>query len=219
MREAVLVHLLDEVAKHLLRHVEVGDDAVLQRADGRDRPGRASEHPLRLDADRVHLAGALVDRDDRRLGEHDAAPADVDQRVGSAEIDRHVAAAEPGHRLEPAHGEPRSTFSVAEPMVPHEPLLGAVQGFLGVSLRASESPSGDEDDHDCPGVWSTTEVRDARGATRAERPGARRHSGSRPRFARRDARRGPGSHSRPRGPSTPRLPRTRPPCPRRRAER
>jgi hypothetical protein len=67
VREAVLVHLLDEVAEHLLGDVEVGDDAVLERADRGDRARRAAEHPLRLDADRVHLAGALVDRDDRRL--------------------------------------------------------------------------------------------------------------------------------------------------------
>ena len=39
VRPAVLVHLVDEVAEHLLRHVEVGDDAVLERADGADRPG------------------------------------------------------------------------------------------------------------------------------------------------------------------------------------
>ena len=96
VREAVLVHLLDEVAEHLLRHVEVGDDAVLQRADRGDRPRRAAEHPLRLDAHRMHLARALVDRDDGRLGEHDAAPADVDEGVRGAEVDRHVAAAEAG---------------------------------------------------------------------------------------------------------------------------
>ena len=60
-------------------------------------PGRAPEHALCLDADRVHLAGALVDRDDRRLGEHDAASTDVDEGIGGAEVDRHVAAAEPGH--------------------------------------------------------------------------------------------------------------------------
>ena len=94
MREAVLVHLLDEVPEHLLGHVEVGDDAVLQRTDRLDRPRRAAEHPLRLDADRVHLARALVDRDDRRLGEDDAAPAHVDERVRGAEVDGHVAAAE-----------------------------------------------------------------------------------------------------------------------------
>ena len=105
VREAVLVHLLDEVAEHLLGDVEVGDHAVLQRADRGDRPGRAAEHPLRLDPDRVHLAGALVDRDDGRLGEHDPAAADVDERVGGAEVDGHVAAAESGQVIEETHGE------------------------------------------------------------------------------------------------------------------
>src|ERR1700732_5120335 len=55
VRPAVLVHLLDEVAQHLLGHVEVGDDAVLQRPDRLDRAGRAAQHPLGLDADRVDL--------------------------------------------------------------------------------------------------------------------------------------------------------------------
>ena len=54
-------------------------------------------------ADRVHLAGRLVDRDDRRLAEHDAAPAHVDERVGGAEVDGHVAAAEACEVIEDAH--------------------------------------------------------------------------------------------------------------------
>ena len=105
MREAVLVHLLDEVPKHLLGDVEVGDDAVFERPDRGDSPWRAPEHPLRLDADRVHLPGPLVDGDDRRLREHDAAPADVDEGVRGAEVDGHVAAAEAGEGLEPRHEE------------------------------------------------------------------------------------------------------------------
>src|SRR5919109_3151494 len=105
MRPAVLVHLLDEVAQHLLGDVEVGDDAVLQRPDGLDRPGRAAEHALGLDADGVHLAGARVDRHDRWLGQHDAAPADVHERVGGAEVYGHVAATEAGEIREEAHEE------------------------------------------------------------------------------------------------------------------
>ena len=124
MREAVLVHLLDEVAEHLLGDVEVGDDAVLQRADRGDRSRRAPEHALRLDADRVHLARALVDRDDRRLGENDAAAAHVDERVRGAEVDGHVAAAEAGQGLEPGHEEPRV--------------------YLGVSSRFGARPSRSE---------------------------------------------------------------------------
>jgi hypothetical protein len=109
VREAALVDLLDEVAQHLLGHVEVGDHAVLERPDRRDRARRAAEHPLGLDPDGVHLAGARVDRHHARLGQHDAAPAHVDERVGRAQIDGHVAAAEPGQVAEETHrrGVPR----------------------------------------------------------------------------------------------------------------
>ena len=114
VREAVLVHLLDEVAQHLLGHVEVGDDAVLERPDGRDVARRAAEHPLGLDADGVHLAVALVDRDDRRLGEDDAAAADVHECVRGAEVDGHVTAAEAGQSAEKVH---------AAPLYRHKPLI------------------------------------------------------------------------------------------------
>ena len=100
---AVLMHLLDEVPEHLLGDLEVGDHAVLQRPDRLDRPGRAPQHPLGLDPDRVDLAAARVDRDDARLRQHDSAPADVDQRVGGAEIDRHVAATKACQVAEEAH--------------------------------------------------------------------------------------------------------------------
>ena len=66
-------------------------------------PGRAAEHPLGLDPDGVDLTGPRVDRDDARLRQHDAAAADVDERVGRAEIDRHVAAAEAGQVREKTH--------------------------------------------------------------------------------------------------------------------
>ena len=117
VREAVLVHLLDEVAQHLLGHVEVGDHAVLERPDRADRARRAAEHALRLDADGVDLAGALVDRDDRRLGQDDAAAADVDERVRGAEVHRHVAAAEAGQSAEKAHRGATLPARTFEPVV------------------------------------------------------------------------------------------------------
>ncbi len=90
----MVVHLLDEVAEHLLGDVEVGDDAVLQRADRGDGAGGAADHALGLDADGVDFARALVDRDDRRLREDDPAATDVDERVGGAQVHGHVATAE-----------------------------------------------------------------------------------------------------------------------------
>ena len=66
-------------------------------------PGRAAEHALGLDADGVHLVGARVDRDHAGLGQHDAASTHVDERVGGAEIDGHVAAAHAGQVAEDPH--------------------------------------------------------------------------------------------------------------------
>jgi hypothetical protein len=108
VREAVVVHLLDEVAEHLLGDVEVGDDAVLQGPDRGDRSRGATEHPLRLDPDCVHLTRALVDRDDGGLREDDPAAADVDERVGGAEIYGHLTAAEAAHITPQPHRTPKS---------------------------------------------------------------------------------------------------------------
>src|SRR5205807_10468927 len=77
---------------------------VLERADGLDRARRAAQHPLGLDPDCVHLAAAGVNRDHRRLGQDDPAAAHVYERVGRAEIDRHVAAPEAGYVREETHG-------------------------------------------------------------------------------------------------------------------
>ena len=91
---ATPVHLLDEVAQHLLGRLEVGDDAVLERPDGGDVVGGAADHALGLVPDREHLAGGGVHGDDGRLVEDDALAADIDQRVGGAEVNGHVSADE-----------------------------------------------------------------------------------------------------------------------------
>ena len=84
MREPTLVHLLDEVAQHLFADVEVGDDAVLQRADRADVIRRAPDHALGFGADGQGPPVLDVDRDNRRLVQDDATPAYVDERVGGA---------------------------------------------------------------------------------------------------------------------------------------
>src|SRR5262249_3094489 len=95
------------VPEHLLCDVEVRDDAVLQRPDGLDRAGRAAEHALGLDAHRMYLTSARINRNYARLGEHDAAAADVHERVRSAEVDRHVAATKAGEVAKEAHWRER----------------------------------------------------------------------------------------------------------------
>src|SRR5690606_37324889 len=75
------VGLADEVLEHALRDVEVGDDAVLQRADRGDVTRRTAKHVLGFDADGLeHLTAAarlLANRDDRGLVQDDAAPTNV----------------------------------------------------------------------------------------------------------------------------------------------
>jgi hypothetical protein len=89
-REALHARLVDEVAQHRLGHLEVGDDAVLQWPDRDDRPRRAAEHALRLDADGQDALAVLLDGDDGRLDEHDPATADRDERVGGPEVYGHI---------------------------------------------------------------------------------------------------------------------------------
>ncbi len=85
-----VVHLVHEVLDHLLGHVEVADDSVAQRPDSDDVGRRAAEHALCLGADRQNPLGG-VDGYDARLADDDAAVADVDERVGGAEIDADIA--------------------------------------------------------------------------------------------------------------------------------
>ena len=90
-------------------------DQALSFADTSGLPELVSEARLvraRLDPQgaapdpaRVHHGGARIDRDDGRPGEHDAATAHVDERVGGAEVDGHVAAAEAGEVTEETHRE------------------------------------------------------------------------------------------------------------------
>jgi hypothetical protein len=89
------VHFLDELLEHLLRHGEVGDDAVFHRADHGDVARRLAEHLFRFLADRLDGAlrirpAFLADGDNRRFVEDDAFAAYVDQRVRGAKIDREV---------------------------------------------------------------------------------------------------------------------------------
>jgi hypothetical protein len=77
--------MVRKLADHLLRHQEVGDDAVLQGAQRAQVVRRAAQHALGLE---THAGdGAVgVQRSDGGLVEHDALAPDRDDRVGGAEI-------------------------------------------------------------------------------------------------------------------------------------
>jgi hypothetical protein len=113
------VDALDEEPEHLLGRLEVGDDTVLEGADRGDAVRGAADHPLGLGADGEDLAGLGVHRDDAGLVEHHAAPADVDQGVGRAEIHRHVpaddAACHPDCVLRPIRSSDATGWPVVVP--------------------------------------------------------------------------------------------------------
>jgi hypothetical protein len=80
----------DEILEHPLGHFEVGDHAVLHRADGLDVAGRAPQHLLRLAAHGLDTVGQLVDDDDGGLPDDDPLAHGEDQGVGGPEIDGEV---------------------------------------------------------------------------------------------------------------------------------
>jgi hypothetical protein len=98
-KERATVHLLDEVAQHLLGNVEVCDDSVLQRADRNDVRRCTADHPLGLGPHGKDRAGLRVDRYDGRLVEDDPAAPHVHESVRGTEIDRHIAADELKHAV------------------------------------------------------------------------------------------------------------------------
>ena len=132
VREAALLRLADEVAEHLLGHLEVRDHALPQRPGGGDRRRGAADHALGLGADGVHRAGVGVDRDDRGLGEHDAAAAHVDERVGGPEVDREVAVAAAGERGEESH---RAVSVAQRGVVAHRRIAAIIAARLETLLR------------------------------------------------------------------------------------
>ena len=84
------MHFLDEVAQHALGGIEVGDHAILQRANRHDVARRSADHALCFGTHGQDATRGAVDRDHRRFIEHDATTAHIDQGVGGSQVDGHV---------------------------------------------------------------------------------------------------------------------------------
>jgi hypothetical protein len=106
-REAAAADPADEVAQHLGGDVEVRDHAVAKRADRADRGRRPADHPARLLADRVDVAGPLVDRDHGGLEHADALAAHEHEGVRCTQVDRELATPPEPHAL---HRDPRLPY-------------------------------------------------------------------------------------------------------------
>jgi len=123
--------------EHLLGHVEVGDDAVLQRPDRDDVARRAPEHRLGFVTDGEHRVVRLVDRDDRRLVEDDALAAHVDERVRRAEVDGEVVREHSGQQVVEHHrsivlGRPASSLKPGDTVAQSVPERNEKSVFPGL---------------------------------------------------------------------------------------
>ena len=116
-----LARALDEVLEHPLGDVEVGDHPVLQRAQCRDVLRRAAQHRLGLVPDRNHGVVRLVDRDDRRLVEHDAPVPHEHERVGRPQVDGQVGREEPQQAVSQHWSLAKAGKSCATPSICETP--------------------------------------------------------------------------------------------------
>lgn len=86
------MHFLDEMLDHLFRDIKIGDHAIFQRANDLNIVRRLAHHQLGISAHGPHLGHAVIgfQRDHRRFIEYDSLITQVDQRIGSAEVDRNI---------------------------------------------------------------------------------------------------------------------------------
>ena len=87
------MNFADEMFDHFLSGVEIGNHALAHGPDRLDRAGRAAEHQLGVFTDRQNGFSAVshMISNHRGLVEDDPLALDIDQRVGRAEVDCHVA--------------------------------------------------------------------------------------------------------------------------------
>ena len=72
--ETLRMHLANEVVQHHFDGVEIGDYAILERANRDDAFRGFADHRLAVESDRKRAPGLLVDGDDRWLRDHDSFP-------------------------------------------------------------------------------------------------------------------------------------------------
>ena len=86
---AARLRLFDKMGEHLFGPLKIADDAADQRRLHGDVAAFAAGHLGGFLAKSDDLFGHLVDRDQRRLVQDDAAALDGNDRACRAEVDRH----------------------------------------------------------------------------------------------------------------------------------
>ena len=102
------MHSPDEILDHFLCDFDVGDDTVAQWANGLDAVGRLAHHQLGFVAYGLDPLDPVdrFDRHDGRFIKNDALILNIDQCIGSTEIDSHVLGTEFEKIAQKTHREP-----------------------------------------------------------------------------------------------------------------
>src|SRR5690606_1132836 len=89
---AVFMNLADKMLQHLLGNLEIGNNTILQGADSSNIARSPAQHALGFCADRLHdlMAIMMANSHHRRFVEYDAASANIDQGIGSAEVNGEI---------------------------------------------------------------------------------------------------------------------------------
>src|SRR5207247_5995358 len=118
--EPAMVDFLDEVTKHLLGDVEVRYDPIPEWPDDPDVRRGPPDHAFGLGSHGEDRRSGRVDSDHAWLVTDDPSPPAVHQRVGGAQVNRHVAAQESSQSFSFRGGV---RWEALQPALTHRPFL------------------------------------------------------------------------------------------------
>ena len=86
------MHFADEMLDHFFRHIEIRDHPIAHGANGLNAARRAPQHQFGVLAHGQHRFAPVLDVIGHHRGfvQDNSTPLDIDQRIGGAEIYRHV---------------------------------------------------------------------------------------------------------------------------------
>ena len=113
------MHLANELFEHLLGDGEVGDDAILHRADDGNRPRSLAKHVLGPLTDGLNALLGIrpafhANGHNGRLVEHDTLAANIDQGVGRSQVNRQIARKITAQKTEHAYLSVKTPQSVRQ---------------------------------------------------------------------------------------------------------
>ena len=87
------MYFLNEVPEHLLSYIEISDNTVLQRSDGRDVAWGSAEHAFCVYANRFNRFSTVLmstNCNDGRFIQNNTLPTHVNERIRCTQVNREI---------------------------------------------------------------------------------------------------------------------------------